>query len=119
MDTALRYTLMQTCQSCGQCCNGHEVQLNEGDIVRLEKFLKLDRSNFTIETENTFPDGRLIRRLMLNDDLDPVSPNQSCVFLEEKEGQYSCLVYNHRPIICQLFPRIPKHLETCKRLNPH
>ena len=89
------------CTQCGACCTGEPgyVWLDEDDIDRLSKELKLERREF-LEKYTRKAWGRI----SLIEDPN----NYDCVFLKGKK----CSVYNARPKQCSRFPWWKSTIET-------
>jgi|ETNmetMinimDraft_33_1059910.scaffolds.fasta_scaffold133401_1 Fe-S-cluster containining protein len=88
------------CTKCGYCCT-LIVNLSERDIKRIENqgYKKKD-----------FVDPRENIKLVDN----------QCVFLYKESGKYLCLVYEHRPNVCRVFPSLDPEIKDCnenKRLK--
>ena len=73
---------------CGKCCYNTEMMLTEEDIERIAK-LGYSREYF-VDTTGSFPRLRNV--------------SGHCVFLDEKTGR--CMIYDHRPLGCRLYPLI-------------
>jgi uncharacterized protein len=82
------------CTACANCCRVATTQLNERDITRLSRYLRLSEKDFirdyTVETQE---EGRILRRT-----------ENGCVFLDGN----LCSVYEVRPHTCELFPHLAK-----------
>ncbi|MCD6157590.1 MAG: YkgJ family cysteine cluster protein [Euryarchaeota archaeon] len=72
---------------CGKCCYNTKMILTFDDILRISS-LGYDPNDFVIIDE--YPRLRNV--------------NGHCVFLDESTN--SCLIYEHRPIGCKLYPLI-------------
>ena len=81
------------CKSCGNCCRSLETVVNEKDIPRLSKHLKLSRQEF----EEKY--------LVKNEDDKLILNKIPCPFLEE--GNH-CSIYSLRPADCSSYPHIQK-----------
>jgi len=81
------------CRQCANCCRVATAKVNERDIERLAKYLRLKPSrvlaDFVVKSEE---EGQILRR----DD------KIGCVFLSGNE----CTVYDARPESCQRFPNV-------------
>ncbi len=81
------------CTQCANCCRVASISINERDIERLARYLRLTPAKFiaayTAESED---EGIVLRR-------DHAS---GCVFLSGNE----CTVYDARPETCQRFPHM-------------
>jgi Fe-S-cluster containining protein len=81
------------CTQCANCCRVASISINERDIERLARYLRLTPAKFiaayTAESED---EGMVLRR----DDAT------GCVFLSGNE----CTVYDARPETCQRFPHM-------------
>ena len=80
------------CTVCANCCRVATVKLQERDIEKLAKFLRIKPQQFirdyTMESEE---EGRILKRT-----------ESGCVFLSGTE----CTVYEARPAACQAFPNV-------------
>jgi Fe-S-cluster containining protein len=79
-----------SCKRCGHCCR-FLVNLNDGDIKRLEKTGKTD----------------FVRKVVGQNFIKRV--NGYCPFLSLDSGIAKCKVYKDRPDVCRNFPNT-KHL---------
>lgn len=81
------------CQACANCCRRSTVRLNDRDISRLAKALRLKESrvieDYTTPSED---EGLILRR----DD------EHGCVFLDGR----LCSIYEARPDICRDYPHL-------------
>jgi Fe-S-cluster containining protein len=81
------------CTQCANCCQVATVTVNQRDIERLARWLRIAPAKFlagyTVESEE---EGRILRR----------TAEAGCVFLDGK----SCTVYEARPETCQRFPHV-------------
>lgn len=81
------------CQTCANCCRKSTVRLNERDIERLAKALRIKPTQVIKDyTLPTGDEGLIIRR----DD------EHGCVFLDGT----LCSIYNARPDICRDYPHL-------------
>jgi Fe-S-cluster containining protein len=82
------------CRECANCCRVATAKVNDRDIERLAKALRVKPSRFVedylVESEE---EGLILRR-------DPDSG--ACVFLDGND----CTVYDARPESCQKFPHV-------------
>jgi uncharacterized protein len=80
------------CTECASCCRVATVRLQERDIDKLARALRLNRDRFLhLYTEETEEEGRIIKR----------NPD-GCPFLVGN----LCSVYDDRPSTCQDFPHL-------------
>jgi Fe-S-cluster containining protein len=81
------------CLQCANCCRVATAKVNERDIERIAKHLRIKPSRFladyTVESEE---EGRILKR----------DPKTGCVFLNGNE----CTIYEQRPESCQKFPHV-------------
>jgi len=81
------------CRQCANCCRVATAKVNERDIERLAKYLRLKPArvlaDFVVETED---EGKVLRR----------DNRTGCVFLSGND----CTVYDVRPESCQRFPNV-------------
>lgn len=95
------------CQSCGDCCKDHYVVLSSEDLLRLSKFTGLDKNDFSYVSFRS-----IFKRAL---DYDKKSGN--CIFLCEKDGIYSCGIYEVRPSVCRDYPYTVGERENCLKKN--
>ena len=80
------------CTVCANCCRIATVKLQDRDVEKLSKFLRVKPQQFirdyTMESEE---EGRILKRA-----------EGGCVFLSGTE----CTVYEARPAACQAFPNV-------------
>ena len=84
----------QYCDRCGKCCEFTYVSLDQRDLRRISRFLKMDVYDFAdkyLKKDTHFPYF-----------------DCPCPFFERKEGKGgckgSCKIYYVRPEVCKLFP---------------
>lgn len=81
------------CTQCANCCRVATVTVNERDIERLSRFLRISPAKFIAGYTMESPEeGRILRR----DDA------AGCVFLSGND----CTVYDDRPDTCRKFPHL-------------
>ena len=81
------------CTICANCCRVATVKLQERDIERLARHLRLSEPEFVAQyTVEDAEEGRILRR----------SEESGCVFLDGTE----CTVYDERPDTCRRFPHL-------------
>lgn len=81
------------CTICANCCRQASVQLQDRDITKLSKYLRVKDAQF--RKDYTQPGEDQTLDLKRNED-------GSCVFLSGTE----CTVYDARPAICGDFPHL-------------
>ena len=81
------------CTKCGYCCT-LIVNLSERDIRRIEK-QDYNRRDFVD------PRGNI--KLVDN----------KCIFIYKEAGKYLCLVHEHRPNVCRVFPGLDSDIKDC------
>ena len=77
------------CLSCANCCKTIPPILNNTDVTRLSKHLKIRESDF------------VNRYITIDEDGDQVMNQSPCPFLDD---QNFCLVYENRPKACREYP---------------
>ena len=81
------------CLQCANCCRVATARLNERDVERLAKHLRIKPARFLADfTEQSEEEGLILKR----------DKKTGCVFLNGNE----CTVYEARPESCQKFPHI-------------
>jgi Fe-S-cluster containining protein len=79
------------CTTCGNCCRLATCRINERDVEKLAKTLRISTARFVADyTIQTAEEGLILRR-----------NEAGCVFLS---GNNACIVYESRPGNCQKFP---------------
>ena len=95
--------LNEICKICAECCKNHPfVDLSENDINSIEKMTGMHPDVFTN------PKGKTVEAYFLQ-----FQKNGYCVFLNEKNGRFSCGVYDARPGICRAYPSKPIQKDFC------
>ena len=81
------------CLQCANCCRVATARLNERDVERLAKHLRIKPARFLADfTEQSEEEGLILKR----------DKKTGCVFLNGNE----CTVYDARPESCQKFPHV-------------
>ena len=81
------------CTQCANCCKVATTTLNERDVERLAKYLRIPQAKFLAEYTNESADeGRVLKR----------TKAAGCIFLDGN----LCSVYEARPETCQKFPHM-------------
>jgi Fe-S-cluster containining protein len=81
------------CTQCANCCKVATTTINERDIERLTRYLRIPQAKFLAEyTAQNDEEGRILRR----------SQESGCVLLDGN----LCTVYEARPETCQRFPHL-------------
>ncbi len=96
-------------RKCGECCIKLIVKLNKPDIKRIKK-LGCKENDFVELDYHLLKQGMCV--LKKKSDY-----NDGCIFLERnKQGLYSCKIYNARPLVCKEYPFLKRNAktETCK-----
>ena len=99
--------LSEICKKCGECCKNYPfVDLSENEINLLEKVTGLHPDVFT--------NGKMkeVEEYFLQ-----FQSNGHCHFLNEKNGSFSCGVYEARPSICKNYPSRPVQQDLCDALR--
>ena len=81
------------CLQCANCCRVATAKVNERDVERLSKYLRIKPERFLADyTVKSEEEGLILRR----------DKKTGCVFLNGNE----CTVYEARPESCQKFPHV-------------
>jgi Fe-S-cluster containining protein len=81
------------CLECANCCRVATARLQERDIEKLARFLRISPARFLADyTEESEEEGVILRR----------TAESGCVFLSGNE----CTVYEARPSTCENFPHL-------------
>ena len=87
------------CRRCGNCCRGAGfVRLSAAEITAISVYLGLDELRFIEQFTRLAPDRGA---LALID-----QPDESCIFLEEREGAPTCRIEPVKPRQCRDFPLV-------------
>ena len=93
------------CKRCGRCCTDYTVKLSKADIKGIKK-LGYEEVEF-VEIDKNLPEPT---KFVLRKKSD-----YECIFLTgNKNGIYSCKIYDARPTVCRRYPFLKKNIETCK-----
>jgi hypothetical protein len=104
------------CQQCGQCCSQQTdgyIFVYRQDIEKMavaldltlpelaERYLATFNYEFILWDENLEDSGNslIIPTLIINSEL-----NNDCIFLKFDNGLAKCVLYESRPLQCELFP---------------
>ncbi len=81
------------CLQCSRCCSGFEgyVWINEEEIEKIYKFLKISKEDFLKKYTRQISDLISLKENLVNYD---------CCFLKNKQ----CMIYEVRPKQCKSFP---------------
>ena len=81
------------CKECANCCRVATTKLNERDVLKLAKFLRIKPAQFLNDyCQESEEEGVVLKR----------SKETGCVFLDGK----LCTVYEARPATCEDFPHL-------------
>ena len=92
------------CYGCGSCCRHFAyIQLSQDELKTLEDFTGLAAEEFSNNSDKA---GK--NRFMM------FQENGDCIFLKTIDGDYSCSVYEARPLKCRGYPKTDIQNETCR-----
>ncbi len=95
--------LAEICKKCAECCKNYPfVNLSKDEIHYLELLTGLDSDVFAIQKRKGI-EGYFLQ----------FQDNGNCFFLGEKNGDFSCKVYEARPEICREYPGKPLQKKIC------
>jgi uncharacterized protein len=93
----------EICKKCAECCKNYPfVELSQHEILELEKLTKLPSEAFANQK------GGAVEEFFLD-----FKENGDCIFLNERNGDYSCGVYEARSAICRNYPAKQSQNEVC------
>jgi len=93
----------EICIKCAECCKNYPfVELSQDEIIELEKVTGLPSDDFSNRK------GRAVEEYFLD-----FKENGDCIFLNEKNGEYSCGVYEARSVICRTYPAKKSETDVC------
>jgi uncharacterized protein len=93
----------EICKKCAECCKNYPfIELSQHEIYELEKLSGLPSDVFSNRK------GEAVKEYFLD-----FKENGDCFFLNEKNGGYSCGVYESRSGICRNYPSRPSQNEVC------
>ena len=93
----------EICKKCAECCKNHPfVELSQNEIFELEKLTGLASGDFSNQK------GRAVEEYFLD-----FKENGDCIFLNEKNSEYSCGVYEARSAICRKYPAKKSQNDVC------
>jgi Fe-S-cluster containining protein len=94
---------MKMCKKCAQCCKNYPIiKLSKNEISSLELFTGLHLGT-PVNSKGVAYEGFLLQ----------FKENGDCFFLNEKNGSYSCCVYEVRPEICKNYPSSLRQKQFC------
>lgn len=77
------------CLDCANCCKSTPALLNQEDINRISKYLKIDKQTF------------IKQYTKIDEDNDLIFKKTPCIFLEQNN---KCKIYEVRPFACKDYP---------------
>lgn len=81
------------CRECANCCRVATVELQQRDVEKLARFLRITPARFFADyTQESADEGIILKR----------SEESGCVFLSGND----CVVYEARPATCDNFPHL-------------
>jgi Fe-S-cluster containining protein len=93
----------EICIKCAECCKNYPfVELSQHEIFELEKMTGLPSGDFSNQK------GRPVEEYFLD-----FKENGDCIFLNEDNSEYSCGVYEARPVICRKYPAKKSQNDFC------
>jgi Fe-S-cluster containining protein len=93
----------EICKKCAECCkNFPYVKLYQDEISKLEKLTGLPFDVFAS------PKGGAPEEYFMQ-----FKENGDCFFLNENNGDYSCIAYEARSEICRKYPSSPIENKVC------
>jgi Fe-S-cluster containining protein len=99
-----KMTTKHVCNCCGSCCrNFAYIRLSQDDIKMLENFTGLTSEEFTSNIDKA-GEERFMK----------FQENGDCIFLNIKDGAYSCSVYEARSVTCRGYPSTDIQRKTCR-----
>ena len=95
--------MTDVCKKCAECCKHYPfVELSDDEVISLQKSTGMQADGFTNRKGAEFKEYFL-----------KFQNNGYCLFLNEKDGIFSCDVYGSRPQICRNFPSKHPQQEVC------
>lgn len=99
------------CTQCGGCCSGPDegfIWLTKHEMKLIADFLKMDVSDFKKE---------YLERFGARYSIIEHPKTKDCIFLEMKDGQKKCKIYNVRPNQCRTWPFWTSNLKSIDTWN--
>jgi uncharacterized protein len=104
-DAGALKTLFHECRQCGACCKNYKrilLQPHEVDFIRKmgghvgvnASLSQLREESLASVIEAAKSGGRIY---MIHPD------DKGCVFLQKRDGKYTCRIYHYRPQVCRGF----------------
>ena len=98
-------TIFHECRQCGTCCKGYRkivVQADEAEF--LKKMGGHVGVNVSMKDIRENGLAAAVENPKQGDKLYMIHPDdKGCVFLEQRNGKYSCKIYHYRPKTCRGF----------------
>jgi Fe-S-cluster containining protein len=105
-----KYINPKKCRTCGDCCKSFSI-IYEKEIEKVEPNMFSEVERFKYLNSN----GKI--EVKEEETYFEVIFNFPCKCLIEKDGVYSCIVYNNRPLLCEEFPYENTTKQDCPMRN--
>ena len=100
--------LKYDCQTCGACCFGLDVFLNDAEAAHFERTPQL----LALTTLDDCAPGLVVRLMKKHMD------TERCVALAGSDNHWACMIYAQRPALCrELVPGAPDCVAMRKRVG--
>ena len=105
MDSRMLDTIFEPCRQCGTCCRRYrKIPLTAEEAVFIEKMgghVGVHVSMAQIRELGLEEAGRRARAAGMVHMIHP--DDKGCVFLQRRNGLFTCRIYHHRPQVCRGF----------------
>ena len=94
------------CMQCGRCCSGPDegyIWVTSPEIKLIADFLKIKPRQLR---------QKYLKRVGLRTTVIEQPGTKDCIFLQESNGQTSCMIYPVRPGQCRMWPFWPGNLKS-------
>lgn len=98
-------TLFDECRQCGACCKIYRrIRLHPDEVEFIRKMGGHVGVGASLAQLREKPLGKLIEEAKASGRVYMIHPDdKGCIFLQKRDGKYTCKIYNYRPRTCRGF----------------
>jgi len=104
-DASALKTLFNECRQCGACCKKYKrIALHPDEVDFIRKMGGHVGVNASLSQLREKSLASIIEEAKVNGTVYMIHPDdKGCVFLQKRNGKYTCKIYHHRPRTCRGF----------------
>ena len=98
-------TLFNECRQCGSCCKKYpKIRLYADEVDFIRKMGGHVGVSASLAQLRKHPLEKLIEAAKASGQVYMIHPDdKGCIFLQKRNGKYTCKIYNYRPRTCRGF----------------